>query len=167
MKKVLIVFIRSFMLSFAGCSSQKEFNGLALPFSAGTIEMIELIHHTGDPANAQQKWITNSEEINYIHNMLSSDILIKSGSVDGLVQTDTLHITFHCYDGTGYAVRFDSYGVKKGIISSIDSPSFTYFTSADVCWIWGQLARDYEGRPISIADDPYATEAPMAIEYNS
>ena len=167
MKKTVFLAIICLILAFTGCSSQKEFNGLSLPFSAVDVEIINLIHHTGDPSNAEQKWITDPEDINYIHNMLSSEILIKNGSVDDSAQTDTLHITFCKYDGSGYTVKFDSYGVKKGIIRSEDTPKFSYFTSADVCWIWGQLAKDYVGQPISISDDPYATEKPIAIGYDS
>ena len=166
MKKSALVLMLCLFLIFTGCNSNKEFNGLSLPFSADTIETIGLIHHTGDPSNAEKKVITDSEDINYIHTMLSSDILIKDKSVDGAAQTDTLYITFHFYDGTGYTIRFDSYGVKRGIISSEDTPKFTYFTSADVCWIWGQLAKEYEGKTISIADEPYATEKPVAEENN-
>ena len=103
----------------------------------------------------------------YIHNMLSSDILIKSGSVGSATQTDTLYITFHLYAGNGYTIKFDSYGVKRGIISSQDSPAFTLFTPADICWIWGQLAKDYEVQSVSIADDSYATENPIATGYSS
>lgn len=167
MKRSLLFLILSLILALAGCTSQKEFNGLSLPFSSDEIEVIELIHHTGDPLNAQQKWITDSEDINYIHKMLSSDILLGSGSVDASAQTDTLYIKFCFYDGTGYTVKFESFGVKNGIITSNDTPEFTYFTKADVCWIWGQLAREYEAQAISIADEPYATEKPVAIGYDS
>ena len=164
MKRTILLFLLCLLLILTGCSSQKEFNGLSLPFSVDDVEIVNLIHHTGDPSNSEQKWIDSSEDIAYIHNMLSSEILIKNGSVEGAAQTDTLKITFCLYDGTGYTVKFDSYGVKKGIICSEDTPKFSYFTSADVCWIWGQLAKDYECQPISIVDDPYATEKPMAIE---
>ena len=155
------------LLTFTGCSSQEEFNGLSLPFSFDAIGKIELIHHTGDPSHAEQKWITASEDIGYIHNMLSSEILIRDGSVGGSARTDTLYITLHCTDGTGYTIKFESYGVKKGIISSKDSPAFSHFTPADVCWIWGMLAKDYEGQEISIEDDPYATESPAAVGYDT
>ena len=166
MKKTLFLLILCLALTLAGCNSPDEFNGVSLPFSSDDIETIELIHHTGDPINAQQKWISDSEDINYIYTMLSSEILISNGSVEGSAQTDTLYITFHHIDGTGYTIKFDSFGVKKGLISSTDSPAFSYFTSADVCWIWGQLARDYDAQDISIVDDPYATEKPTAIEYD-
>ena len=166
MKKTIFLLILCLLLSSAGCRKQREFNGLSLTFSADDVEIIRLVHHTGDPSNAEQKWITDPEDIAYIHNMLSSEILIKNGSVEGSAQTDTLHITFCKYDGSGYTIKFDSYGVKQGIIYSKDNPQFSYFTSADVCWIWGQLAKDYEGQSISISDDPYATEKPIAVDSN-
>lgn len=164
MKKTVYLLIICLLITFASCDSREEFNGLSLPFSVDDVEIIKLIHHTGDPSNAEQKWVNNTEDITYIHNMLSSEILIKNGSVEGAAQTDTLKITFCLYDGTGYTVRFDSYGVKKGMISSTDGKDFSYFTSADVCWIWAQLAKDYEAQDISIVDDPYATEKPVAVE---
>ena len=80
---------------------------------------------------------------------------------------DTLYITFHHTDGTGSTVKFQSFGVKNGIISSADWESFSYFTPSDICWVWGQLARDYEAQPISIEDDPYAEEKPVAIGYDT
>ena len=167
MKKTIFLSILLLLLAFTGCTSQKEFNGLSLPFSSDTIKAIELIHHTGVPSKAQQKWITTSEDINYIHNILSCEILIRNGSVGQSEQTDTLYITLHCTDGTGYTIKFESFGVKKGIISSKDTPAFSYFTPADVCWIWGILAKDYEGHEISIEDDPYTTESPVAIGYDT
>ena len=167
MKKMKFLMLLSLFLIIAGCDSQKEYNGLSLPFSASEVEIIELIHHTGDPSNAEQKWVDNSEDIVYIYNMLSSEILIGSGSVDDSAQTDTLYITFHNYDGTGYTVKFENYGVKKGIIIANNSPGLTYFTPADVCWIWGQLAKKYVGQPISISEDPYATEKPVAVGSDS
>ena len=167
MRNTIFLSILVLLLTLAGYTSEKESHGLPLPFSADAIETIELIHHSGDPLNAQQKWITDSEDINYIHNMLSSDILIKRGSVDGATQTDTLYITFHLYSGNGYTIKFDSYGVKRGIIASKDSPTFSHFTPADVCWIWGMLAKDYEGEEIRIEDDSYTTESPVAIGYST
>ena len=165
MKKLIVAMILCLIITISGCNSNEEFNGISLPFSSDDIETVGLIHHTGDPQNAQLKWITKSEDISYILNMLSSEILIKNESVEGAPQTDTLYITFCFFDGTGYTVKFDSYGVKKGIISSDDSPEFSYFTSADVCWIWGQLAKEYESEDIAIIDEEYATERPSAIEY--
>ena len=162
MKKAPLIIVLCLLILFTGCNSRKEFNGLSLPFSEDSIESVSLIHHTGDPTNAEQKTINDSDDINYIYTMLSSDILIKNDTINGAAQTDTLYITFHKYDGSGYTIKFESYGVKKGIISSKDTPKFTYFTSADVCWVWGQLAKDYERQSISIADDPYATEKPIA-----
>ncbi len=167
MKKIAVLLALCLLFTLTGCDSQNTIKGLPLSFSMDDIEVIELIHHTGDPLNAHQKLISDSEDINYIYNMLSSDILVGSGSVDASEQTDTLYITFHCSDGTGYTIKFESYGVKKGIISSKDSPDFTYFTSADVCWIWGQLASEYVAQDIRIVDDPYATEKPVAEEHST
>lgn len=167
MKRLSFLTILIAILLLSGCSVQKESHGIPLPYSLDQIETVELIHHTGDPFCAEQKWITESEDISYIHNMLSAEILIRDGSVDSSTQTDTLYITLHCIDGTGYTIKFESYGVKKGIISSEDTPTFSHFTSADVCWIWGVLAKDYEGQEISIEDDAYATEAPVVIGYDT
>ena len=167
MKKLWFLPVILSILLLSGCSTQKESHGIPLPCSLDRIQTIDLIHHTGDPSNAEQKWITASEDIRYIHNMLSSEILIRDGSVGQSTQTDTLYITLHCTDGTGYTIKFESYGVKKGIISSKDSPAFSHFTPADVCWIWGMLAKDYVGQEISIEDDPYATESPVAVGYDT
>ena len=118
-------------------------------------------------SNAQQKWITEAEDIHYIYNLLSAEILISSKSTDFSNQTDTLYITFCHTDGTGYTVKYQAFGVKKGIISSDDWEGFSYFTPSDICWIWGQLAKDYEAQDISIEDDPYATETPIAVGYDT
>jgi len=162
MKNITLLLILCLMLSFAGCDTQEEFHGLSLPLSLDEIEVIELIHHTGDPLNSQRKWITDSKDIHDIYTMLSSDILAGSGPVDASAQTDTLYITFHRNDGTGYKVKYECFGVKKGIIYAKEgAPDFTYFTSSDIGWIWEQLAADYEAESVSICEDPVATEIPI------
>ena len=151
----------------AGCNFTEESHGLPLPCSFDQIETIELIHHTGDPSRAQQKRITEEEDIRYIYNLLATNILVSNKSTDFSNQTDTLYITFCLTDGTGCTVKFQSFGVKKGIISSDDWDAFSYSTPSAICWIWGQLAEDYEAHAISIEDDPFATEKPTAVGYNT
>ena len=167
MKRFCFLAVLLSILLFSACNSPKESHGIPLPYSLDDIKTVELIHHTGNPSNAQQKWITEAEDINYIYNQLSTDILVSNQSTDFSNQTDTLYITFHHSDGTGCTIKFQSFGVKKGIISSNNWVSFSYFTPSDICWIWGQLAKDYEAQAISIEDDPYAKEMPIAIGYDS
>ena len=167
MKRFWLLTVLVGLLLLAGCNAQKESHGIPLPYSLDQVETIELIHHTGDPSMAQQKWITDAEDIHYIYNLLSAEILISNKSTGFSNQTDTLYITFHHADGTGCTVKFQSFGVKNGIISSADWEDFSYFTPSDICWVWGQLARDYEAQPISIEDDPYAEEEPVAIGYDT
>ena len=167
MKRFWLLTVLMGILLLAGCNAQKESRGIPLPYSLDQVETIELIHHTGDPSKAQQKWITDAEDIHYIYNLLSADILVSSKTTDSSDQTDTLYITFHHSDGTGCTIKFDAFGVKQGVISSSDWEPFSYSTRSDICWIWGQLAKDYEAQAISIEDDPFAVEKPIAIGYDT
>lgn len=158
MKKFSIIFILSLIFILAACDSKEQTKGTDLPLTLDDIQVIDLTYHTGDPSNSKRRRIVDTDDITYIHNLLASDIMIESFRNDLTNPEYTLYIIFHRTDGTGYKIKYQSFGVKKGILSSED---FTYFTYSDIGWIWEQLTKEYETEYVSIVEDPAATEMPI------
>lgn len=163
MKKISMIILLIAALFLHGCERNKTTQGLPLPCTQDQVELVSLIYHTGDPSNANEKWIIEPDDIHYFFNFLSSNILISKEQNINSDPASTLYITFHLQDGNRHTVKYQSYGVKSGLITSED---FTYFTPADVESLWTQTARKYWSDTIRIDKDPFATEIPVNTEHN-
>ncbi len=160
--KKSVIYLLLFCLLLSGCDKSEPHQGVELPFALEDILQIVLTYHTGDPANAQQKIVTGSEDIQYIHNMVSSEIHLEQHKKEYVNPNSVLHIRFCLKDGHGYSMEYQGFGVKKGLLSSSDG-DFTYFTPTDVGWLWEQLTNEYEITSISLAPAG-ATEQPIVTE---
>ena len=137
MKKMFML-VRAIMLCFAvtACSEKVSIN---FPFELSSVENVEMFRFT-NPADAEKKVITESEDIEGIYQTFES-ISLKDKATEPTAGGSVTSFRFNLSDGTSYEVIYSAVAVKSGRIITTGMEQ-DFFTSADIGANWESY--DYE-----------------------
>ena len=137
MKKMFMLHMAS-MLCFAltACSEKVSID---FPFELSSVENVEMFRFT-NPADAEKKVITESEDIEGIYQTFES-ISLKDKATEPTAGGSVTSFRFNLSDGTSYEVIYSAVAVKSGRIITTGMEQ-DFFTSADIGANWESY--DYE-----------------------
>ena len=137
MKKMFML-LMAIMLGFAltACS---EIVSIDFPFELSSVENVEMFRFT-NPADAEKKVITESEDIEGIYQTFES-ISLKDKATEPTAGGSVTSFRFNLSDGTSYEVIYSAVAVKSGRIITTGMEQ-DFFTSADIGANWESY--DYE-----------------------
>ena len=137
MKKMFMLLMAS-MLCFAltACSEKVSID---FPFELSSVENVEMFRFT-NPADAEKKVITESEDIEGIYQTFES-ISLKDKATEPTAGGSVTSFRFNLSDGTSYEVIYSAVAVKSGRIITTGMEQ-DFFTSADIGANWESY--DYE-----------------------
>ena len=137
MKKMFMLLLAS-MLCFAltACSEKVSID---FPFELSSVENVEMFRFT-NPADAEKKVITESEDIEGIYQTFES-ISLKDKATEPTAGGSVTSFRFNLSDGTSYEVIYSAVAVKSGRIITTGMEQ-DFFTSADIGANWESY--DYE-----------------------
>ena len=126
------------MLCFAltACSEKVSID---FPFELSSVENVEMFRFT-NPADAEKKVITESEDIEGIYQTFES-ISLKDKATEPTAGGSVTSFRFNLSDGTSYEVIYSAVAVKSGRIITTGMEQ-DFFTSADIGANWESY--DYE-----------------------
>lgn len=136
MKKMFML-LMAIMLCFAltACSEKVSID---FPFELSSVENVEMFRFT-NPADAEKKVITESEDIEGIYQTFES-ISLKD-KAEPTAGGSVTSFRFNLSDGTSYEVIYSAVAVKSGRIITTGMEQ-DFFTSADIGANWESY--DYE-----------------------
>ncbi len=137
MKKMFML-LMVIMLCFAltACSEKVSID---FPFELSSVENVEMFRFT-NPADAEKKVITESEDIEGIYQTFES-ISLKDKATEPTAGGSVTSFRFNLSDGTSYEVIYSAVAVKSGRIITTGMEQ-DFFTSADIGANWESY--DYE-----------------------
>ena len=137
MKKMFML-LMAIMLCFAltACSEKVSID---FPFELSSVENVEMFRFT-NPADAEKKVITESEDIEGIYQTFES-ISLKDKATEPTAGGSVTSFRFNLSDGTSYEVIYSEVAVKAGRVITTGMEQ-DFFTSADIGAFWGSY--DYE-----------------------
>lgn len=137
MKKMFMLVV-AIMLCFAltACSEKVSID---FPFELSSVENVEMFCFT-NPADAEKKVITESEDIEGIYQTFES-ISLKDKATEPTAGGSVTSFRFNLSDGTSYEVIYSAVAVKSGRIITTGMEQ-DFFTSADIGANWESY--DYE-----------------------
>ena len=137
MKKMFML-LMVIMLCFAltACSEKVSID---FPFELSSIENVEMFRFT-NPADAEKKVITKSEDIEEIYQTFES-VSLKDKTTEPTAGGSVTSFRFNLSDGTSYEVIYSAVAVKSGRIITTGMEQ-DFFTSADIGANWESY--DYE-----------------------
>ncbi len=137
MKKMFML-LMAIMLCFAltACSEKVCID---FPFELSSVENVEMFRFT-NPADAEKKVITESEDIEGIYQTFES-ISLKDKATEPTAGGSVTSFRFNLSDGTSYEVIYSAVAVKSGRIITTGMEQ-DFFTSADIGANWESY--DYE-----------------------
>ena len=137
MKKMFIL-VMAVMLCFTLTACNEEEN-IDFPFELSSIENVEMFRFT-NPADAEKKVITKSEDIEEIYQTFES-VSLKDKTTEPTAGGSVTSFRFNLSDGTSYEVIYSEVAVKAGRVITTGTEQ-DFFTSADIGAFWGSY--DYE-----------------------
>ena len=146
--KRMFVLIMTVMLCFALTACNKKVS-IDFPFELSSIENVEMFRFT-NPADAEKKVITESEDIEGIYQTFES-ISLKDKRTEPTTGGSVTSFRFHLSDGTSYEIIYSEIAVKSGRIITTDMEQ-DLFTSADIGANWERY--DYEAVTVSEGELP-------------
>ena len=131
MKKMFML-LMAIMLCFAltACSEKVSID---FPFELSSVENVEMFRFT-NPADAEKKVITESEDIEGIYQTFES-ISLKDKATEPTAGGSVTSFRFNLSDGTSYEVIYSAVAVKSGRIITTGMEQ-DFFTSADIGANW-------------------------------
>ena len=137
MKKMFML-LMVIMLCFAltACSEKVSID---FPFELSSVENVEMFRFT-NPADAEKKVITESEDIEGIYQTFES-ISLKDKATEPTAGGSVTSFRFNLSDVTSYEVIYSAVAVKSGRIITTGMEQ-DFFTSADIGANWESY--DYE-----------------------
>ena len=137
MKKMFML-LMAIMLCFA-LTAYSEKVSIDFPFELSSVENVEMFRFT-NPADAEKKVITESEDIEGIYQTFES-ISLKDKATEPTAGGSVTSFRFNLSDGTSYEVIYSAVAVKSGRIITTGMEQ-DFFTSADIGANWESY--DYE-----------------------
>ena len=137
MKKMFIL-VMAVMLCFTLTACNEEEN-IDFSFELSSIENVEMFRFT-NPADAEKKVITKSEDIEEIYQTFES-VSLKDKTTEPTAGGSVTSFRFNLSDGTSYEVIYSDVAVKAGRVITTGMEQ-DFFTSADIGAFWGSY--DYE-----------------------
>ena len=137
MKKMFIL-VMAVMLCFTLTACNEEEN-IDFPFELSSIENVEMFRFI-NPADAEKKVITKSEDIEEIYQTFES-VSLKDKTTEPTAGGSVTSFRFNLSDGTSYEVIYSEVAVKAGRVITTGMEQ-DFFTSADIGAFWGSY--DYE-----------------------
>lgn len=110
-----------------------------IPFKLSSIENVEMFRFT-NPADAEKKVITKSEDIEEIYQTFES-VSLKDKTTEPTAGGSVTSFRFNLSDGTSYEVIYSEVAVKSGRVITTGMEQ-DFFTSAGIGAFWGSY--DYE-----------------------
>ena len=137
MKKMFML-LMAIMLCFAltACSEKVSID---FPFELSSVENVEMFRFT-NPADAEKKVITESEDIEGIYQTFES-ISLKDKATEPTAGGSVTSFRFNLSDGTSYEVIYSEVAVKSGRIITTGMEQ-DFFSSADIGSNWEKY--DYD-----------------------
>jgi len=126
------------MLCFTLTACNEEEN-IDFSFELSSIENVEMFRFT-NPADAEKKVITKSEDIEEIYQTFES-VSLKDKTTEPTAGGSVTSFRFNLSDGTSYEVIYSEVAVKAGRVITTGMEQ-DFFTSADIGAFWGSY--DYE-----------------------
>lgn len=114
------------------------------PFELSYVENVEMFHFF-NPAEAEKKVITESEDIEDIYQIFES-ISLKDKATEPTAGGSVTSFRFNLSDGTFYEIVYSEVAVKSGRIITTDMEQ-DFFTSANIAANWETY--DYEVMAVS------------------
>ncbi len=144
MKKFTVLIMSVILcLFFASCNEKIS---IKFPFESSDVEQIEMFHYF-NPAEAEKKIITNSEDIENIYNVFEG-ISLKDKATEPVAGGSATSFRFYLSDGTSYEIIYSEIAVKSGRIKTTGMEK-DYFTSANIGASW----KDYNYETINASED--------------
>ena len=137
MKKMFIL-VMAVMLCFTLTACNEEEN-IDFSFELSSIENVEMFRFT-NPADAEKKVITKSEDIEEIYQTFES-VSLKDKTTEPTAGGSVTSFRFNLSDGTSYEVIYSEVAVKAGRVITTGMEQ-DFFTSADIGAFW--VSYDYE-----------------------
>ena len=138
MKKTMgLIALLILMMGLVGCSGETV--NIDFPFELSSIENVEMFRFT-NPADAEKKAITKSEDIEEIYQTFES-VSLKDKTTEPTAGGSVTSFRFNLSDGTSYEVIYSEVAVKAGRVITTGMEQ-DFFTSADIGAFWGSY--DYE-----------------------
>ena len=138
MKKTMgLIALLILMMGLVGCSGETV--NIDFPFELSSIENVEMFRFT-NPADAEKKVITKSEDIEEIYQTFES-VSLKDKTTEPTAGGSVTSFRFNLSDGTSYEVIYSEVAVKAGRVITTGMEQ-DFFTSADIGAFWGSY--DYE-----------------------
>ena len=130
--------LMAIMLCFAltACSEKVSID---FPFELSSVENVEMFRFT-NPADAEKKVITESEDIEGIYQTFES-ISLKDKATEPTAGGSVTSFRFNLSDGTSYEVIYSEVAVKSGRIITTGMEQ-DFFSSADIGSNWEKY--DYD-----------------------
>ena len=138
MKKTMgLIALLILMMGLVGCSGETV--NIDFPFELSSIENVEMFRFT-NPADAEKKVITKSEDIEEIYQTFES-VSLKDKTTEPTAGGSVTSFRFNLSDGTSYEVIYSEVAVKSGRVITTGMEQ-DFFTSAGIGAFWGSY--DYE-----------------------
>ena len=134
----MFILVMAVMLCFTLTACNEEEN-IDFPFELSSIENVEMFRFT-NPADAEKKVITKSEDIEEIYQTFES-VSLKDKPTEPTAGGSVTSFRFNLSDGTSYEVIYSEVAVKAGRVITTGMEQ-DFFTSADIGAFWGSY--DYE-----------------------
>lgn len=123
-------------IALTGCSQKTTLN---IPFDSADVSTIEM-HHFTEPAFAEKKVITETDDINELYTLFKG-LTLQDKQREPVAGGSVTSFRFNLADGTSYDLIYCSEAVKAGWLKS-PAEQRDYFTSADIEGCWNSY--DYE-----------------------
>ena len=138
MKKMIgLIALLILMMGLVGCNGETV--NIDFPFELSSIENVEMFRFT-NPADAEKKVITKSEDIEEIYQTFES-VSLKDKTTEPTAGGSVTSFRFNLSDGTSYEVIYSEVAVKSGRVITTGMEQ-DFFTSAGIGAFWGSY--DYE-----------------------